>query len=132
MTAMGYYPYPYPYPGYGPPPAQPQRSASDLGGSITMIVLTVLSWAFAAFFGLFLLAFLDHCPPATCSADGAMLAIGSALLVAAGIAVIGVTITVVRLVRRKTDWPIALGTLLLCLAAYLCGIVGYFASVGAS
>jgi hypothetical protein len=128
MAVMGYYP--YPYPGYGPPPPQAQRSPSDLGGSITLIVLTVLSWGFAAFFGLFLLAFLDHCPPATCSADGAMLAIGSALLVAAVIAVIGVTITVVRLVRRKTAWPIALGTLLLCLAAYVCGIVGYFVSVG--
>ncbi|MCH9730033.1 MAG: hypothetical protein K0U84_10230 [Actinomycetia bacterium] len=53
-------------------------------------------------------------------------------MVAAGIAVSGVTITVVRLVRRTTAWPIALGTLLLRLAAYLCSIVGYFASVGAT
>ncbi len=128
--AYGYHPgY---YPGNYPTPAPVQRSGGDLGGSITLIVLTVLSWGFAAFFGLFLLAFLDHCPPATCSADGAMMAIGSALLASAAIGVIGVTVTVIRLVRRKTAWPVALAMFLLCLVAYVLGMVGYFLAVGSS
>ena len=70
---MGY-PYPPPY-----PPAKPPRSGTDLTVSIITMVLIVLLGGLAGFMGVFSLAFLDHCPPATCSVDGAVTAVMTAL-----------------------------------------------------
>jgi len=93
-------------------------------------MLTVLLGAAAAFFGLFSLAFLDHCPPATCSVDGAVNAVFTSLLIAGGIGVVGVGLTVVALVWRKPGWPFALATFALCALAVFLGGVGYTAAVG--
>ncbi|MCV7151123.1 hypothetical protein H7I57_07470 [Mycobacterium pyrenivorans] len=117
------------YPGY-PPPAKPPRSGADLAISIAALTLTVLLGAAAAFFGLFSLAFLDHCPPETCSVDGAVNAVFTSLLIAGGIGVVGVGLTVVALVRRKRGWPFAIATLALCALAVFLGGVGYTAAVG--
>lgn len=118
------------YPGYPVTPAQPRRSGPDVAISIVTLLLTVLLGAAAAFFGVFSLAFLDHCPPATCSVDGAVNAVFTALLAAAGIGVVGAVVTIVALVRRKTAWPFAVGTFTLCAVALLLGVVGYSAAVG--
>ncbi|MGE0221505.1 hypothetical protein [Mycolicibacterium sp.] len=125
---MGHPGYPG-YPGY-PPPAPPPRSGADIAISIVAMVFTVLLAAVAAFFGLFSLAFLDHCPPATCSIDGAVSAVFTSLLVAGGIGVVGMVLTVVQLVRRKPGWPFAVGTLALCVLTVFLGGVGYAAAVG--
>lgn len=117
------------YPGY-PPPARRPRSGADIAISITALVLTAALGAIAAFFGVFSLAFLDSCPPATCSAEGAVNAVLTSLLVAGGIGVVGLVVTVVQLVRRKTGWPFAVATLVLCVAAVVLGGVGYVAAVG--
>lgn len=118
------------YPGYPPPPAAPQRSVADMVVSIVVLLLTVLFGAAAAFFGVFSLAFLDHCPPETCSVDGAVEAVFMSLAAAAGIGLVGLIVTVVQLIRRKTAWPFAVGTLLLCALSVFFGIVGYSAAVG--
>lgn len=118
------------YPGYPPPPPKPPRSGADLAISITAVTLTVLLGAAAAFFGLFSLAFLDSCPAATCSVEGAVNAVVTALLVAAGIGVLGIVVTVVQLVRRQRAWPFAVATLVLCAVAVFVGGAGYVASVG--
>lgn len=112
-----------------PPPTKPQRSGADLAISIAALTLTVLFGAAAAVFGLFSLAFLDSCPPATCSAEGAVYAVLTSLLVAAGIAVIGLVLTIVALVRRKVAWPFGVGTLLLCVLTVFLGGAGYIAAV---
>lgn len=98
--------------------------------SIVVMVLTVLFGGGAALMGFFLLAFLDHCPPDTCSVDGAVTAVGTAVMAAAAIALVGFTITIVALIRRKTAWPFALGTFVLCAVAFAIGGVGYDAAVG--
>ncbi len=118
------------YPGYAGPPAAPPRSGADIAISIAALLLTVVFGAAAAFFGLFSLAFLDHCPPATCSVDGAVTAVFTSLLCAAGIGLVGLIVTVVQLIRRKTAWPFAVGTLALCVLAVALGVVGYSAAVG--
>jgi hypothetical protein len=56
------------YPGY--PPPKPPIAATDLWVSIGALVLTVLFGMVAAVMGLFSLAFLDYCPPESCSAEG--------------------------------------------------------------
>lgn len=106
-------------------------SGGDLAISITTLIITVLLGAVAAVFGLFSLAFLDHCPPQTCSVDGAVTAVGTALLIAFAVGVLGLVATVIQLFRRKRGWPFAVATLLLCTLAVFLGGVGYAMAVGA-
>jgi hypothetical protein len=113
-----------------PRPPKPPVSGADIAVSVTVLVLTALMIAAAAVLGLFSLAFLDHCPPATCSADGAVSAVFNALLVAVGIGVVGLIVTVVQLIRRKRGWPFATATLVLCAVAFVFGGVAYSAAVG--
>jgi hypothetical protein len=118
--------------GYPPPAPQekPPRSGLDLGISIATMVITVLFGAFVAFIGVFSLAFLDTCPPATCSAGGAVTAVMSTVLALGGIAIIGIVLTIIALVRRKRAWPCAVGMFGLCVIACVAGIVGYVAATG--
>ena len=119
-----------PYPGVPPPPATPPRSAADTTISIVVLVFTALLGIGAVFMGIFSLAFLDYCPPATCSADGAVTAVMSALAVAALVGLAGMIVTIVRLVRHKTAWPFAVGTLGLCLVVLFFGGMAYSVAVG--
>jgi len=129
---MTYHPYPGPgypaYPGY--PPAKPKVSTADLTVSIIVMVLTALLSTTAGFLGLLSLAFLDYCPPETCSAEGAVGAVLTALAIAGLVTVAGIIVTIVQLVRRKVAWPFAVGTLVLCLVVLAMGGVGYIAAVG--
>jgi hypothetical protein len=106
-------------------------SGADLAISITALIITVLLGAVAAVFGLFSLAFLDHCPPESCSVDGAVTAVGTALLIAFAVGVVGLVVTVIQLFRRKRGWPFAVATLVLCMLAVFLGGVGYAMAVGA-
>jgi hypothetical protein len=119
---------------YGYPPSPPQgkppMSGADLGISIAAIVFTVLFGAFVAFIGIFSLAFLDTCPPATCSAGGAVTAVLTTVLALAGIGIIGIVLTIIALVRRKRAWPYAIGMFGLCVLACVAGTVGYVAATG--
>jgi hypothetical protein len=112
------------------PPSKPPRSVTDLWVSIAVLVLTVLMGGVGAVFGLFSLAFLDYCPPESCSVDGAVTAVMTALLIAAVVGIIGLIITVVQLVRRKPAWPFAVGTLVVCAVVLAGGAVGYASAVG--
>jgi uncharacterized BrkB/YihY/UPF0761 family membrane protein len=119
------------YPSY-PPPRPPKRpvATADLLISIGTLVLTVALGVVAGAMGLFSLAFLDHCPPETCSVEGAVNAVGTALIVAFGVGVVGLALTIVALVRRKPGWPFAVGTFVLCAVAIFLGGVGYASAVG--
>jgi hypothetical protein len=114
-----------------PAPAKPPISAADLTISIISLVLTLLLGGSAAVIGFFLLAFLDYCPPETCSADGAVTAVGLSVIVAVVVGLVGLVVTIVQLVRRSPAWPFAVGTLLLCGVICAFGFAGYFAAVGA-
>src|SRR5215217_4219899 len=85
------------YPSY-PPPQHPKPSVAthDLLISIGALILTLALGVVAAAMGLFSLAFLDHCPPASCSVEGAVNAVGMALIIAFGIGVVGLA-TIIQL-----------------------------------
>jgi hypothetical protein len=117
------------YPSYPPPPRKPPISTADLWVSIGALVVTVVFGGAAAVMGLFSLAFLDYCPPESCSADGAATAVGIALLAAFAIGVVGLVVTVIQLVRRKPGWPFAVATFVLCALAVVLGGVGYAVAV---
>lgn len=93
------------------------------------MVMTVLMVGGGAVMGVFSLAFLDHCPPETCSVDGAVTASMTTVAVAGLIAVAGIITTIVRLMTRKTAWPFAVGTLAICLAVFFLGAMAYTAAV---
>jgi hypothetical protein len=119
------------YPSYPPPlPAKPPIATTDLVISIGALILTVAFGVVAAAMGLFSLAFLDYCPPATCSAEGAVTAVGIALLAAFAVGVVGLVVTVIQLVRHKPGWPFAVATFVLCALAVVLGGVGYAMAVG--
>jgi hypothetical protein len=113
-----------------PPPRKPPIAPADLWVSIGVLILTAAFGAVAATMGLFMLAFLDYCPPESCSADGAVTAVGTALLSAFAIGVVGLVVTVIQLVRRKPGWPFAVATFGLCVLAVVLGGVGYSVAVG--
>ena len=117
------------YPSY-PPPPKPPIATGDLAVSIGALILTVVFGGAAAVMGLFSLAFLDYCPPERCSAEGAVTAVGIALLAAFAIGVVGLVVTVVQLYRRKPGWPFAVATFVLCALAVGLGVVGYAMAVG--
>ena len=75
-------------------PVKP-RAQGDLVISVVALVLVVLLGAAAAVMGLFSLAFLDYCPPESCSADGAVTAVGTALMIAFVVGLIGLVVTIV-------------------------------------
>lgn len=124
-------------PGMGHPaspltrPAKPRVSGPDLAISIVALILTLMLGVVAAVFGLFSLAFLDHCPPESCSADNAFTAVATALLIAIVIGVIGLVVTIIRLHSRRPGWPFGIATLVLCTIAFILGGVGYAVAVGA-
>jgi len=94
------------HPGYPPPRLpKPPIASTDLWVSIGALIVTVAFGVVAAAMGLFSLAFLDYCPPESCSAEGAATAVGTALLAAFAIGVVGLLVTVVQLYRRKPGWP---------------------------
>lgn len=119
------------HPPWPPAPAKPPIPAADLTISIVALVLTVALGGCAAVMGLFLVAFIDHCPPETCSIDGAVTAVGTALMIAFVVGLAGTVVTIVQLVRRSPAWPFAVGTLVLCGVICVLGAVGYGIAVGA-
>jgi hypothetical protein len=117
--------------GYAGRPPKPPMSGTDLAVSIAALILTVLLGIAAAGFGMFSLAFLDYCPPESCSAEKAFTAVTTALVIAAAIGAVGLTVTIVALYRRARAWPFAIATFVLCLIAFVLGGVGYAVAVGA-
>jgi hypothetical protein len=119
------------HPSYPPPrPPKPPVVTTDLVVSIGALILTVAFGVVAAAMGVFSLAFLDHCPPESCSTEGAVTAVGTALLAAFAIGVVGLAVTVIQLSRRKPGWPFAVATFVLCALAVVLGGVGYTMAVG--
>lgn len=114
-----------------PAPAKRPISAADLVISIILLVLTLLLGGSATVMGFFLLAFLDSCPPETCSAEDAVTAVGVSLIVAVVVGIVGLVVTIVQLVRRSPAWPFAVGTLVLCGVICAFGVAGYISAVGA-
>ncbi len=115
---------------YGYPPPKPRASGIDIAVSITALVLTVAGGGVAAFFGVFFMAFTDHCPPETCDIDAGVTAMFTGFTVAAVMWLAGTTLTIVAMVRRAAAWPFAIGTLALCALACVAGIGGYLVAVG--
>lgn len=102
----------------------------DIAASITLLVVAWALFACYAVIGLFLLAFIDHCPTESCSTDDAFdaLALGGVGILAV-LAALSVW-AVVRMVRRRRSWWVGLVGILAVAAGAALGVVGYGAAVG--
>ena len=122
----------YPGPPWAPPPLPPppQRSAADVTVSIIVMAITVFTGGAGAVMGLFSLAFLDHCPPESCSANAAVSVVMTTVGVAALIALTGLIVTIARLGARKKAWPFAVGTMTAMLVVFFLGAMAYTVAVG--
>lgn len=130
ISDMGYPTPPWPPPPWPPPPPPPPpRNAADVAISIIIMIITVLVGGAGAVMGFFSLAFLDYCPPESCSVDGAVTTAMVTVGIAALIVLTGVVLTIVRLGARKPAWPFALGTLAACLGVFFLGATAYVAVV---
>jgi uncharacterized BrkB/YihY/UPF0761 family membrane protein len=83
-------------------------SGWDVAATSTLLVVTVAAVALATLLQLFSIAFIDYCPPETCDSTAGVVSqlvvFGAMGLVALAAVVIGV----VRLVRRRRAWWVAL------------------------
>lgn len=109
---------------------QPRLNGWDVAVSAAALVVAVAVASISAVAGLFWLLFLDYCPPETCSAENAWIAVCVALAVAALVTVIGGMVTIARIARRTIAWPVACGTLILCAGACAIGFAGYVSATG--
>lgn len=115
----------------GPPgvPATRLRTADAVVSAVALVVAAAVI-AMGVLGGVFLLAFLDDCPQPRCSPGGAWTAIVASLAVGAVVGLGGLALSVQRIVRRRTAWPFAVLTLVVCAVAVGVGFVAYRLAVG--
>jgi hypothetical protein len=95
-----------------------------------MLVLAVGAVVVGAAAQLFLAAFTDYCPKATCNESGAFFALSITWPITLVILVAGVVAAIILLALRRRAWWVALVTLLLVSAGGIVGILLYIGNVG--
>ncbi|WP_232677137.1 hypothetical protein [Nocardioides sp. R-C-SC26] len=104
-------------------------STGDRVVSIVLIIGLVLTWALGSFLAFFFLVFLDYCPEATCSVDGAVTASLGTIAGTAPVTVVTVVATIVQLARGRRAWLVALLGELVLIGGFVAGFVAYSAAV---
>jgi hypothetical protein len=95
-----------------------------------MLVLAVGSVLVGAAAQLFLAAFTDYCPKATCNEAGAFFALSITWPITLAILVVGVVAAIILLALRRRAWWVALATLILVSAGGILGVLLYIGNVG--
>lgn len=116
----------------GPRAAAPKRPLIlwDVVVSAVALVVAGMIVALGVFAAVFLLAFLDYCPPQSCSTSGAVVAVGGAVVVAVAAGAAGLAVTVLRILDRRISWPFSVVTLAVCAVAIGFGMISYLDAVG--
>ncbi|BBG01097.1 hypothetical protein C8E95_6315 [Pseudonocardia autotrophica] len=102
----------------------------DVALSGIALALTGMLVALGVFGGIFLMAFLDYCPPKTCSSSRILVSVAGSLVVAAAAGIAGLAMTVLRIVERRVSWPFALITLAIVATAIGFGAADYTSAIG--
>ena len=106
------------------------RKGWDVAVSVVLLVLAAAVGIVGGIVAFVSVAFLDNCPPESCSVDGAVSAQFTAALVVILAFVVGLIATIVTLATRRRGWWVALLTVVVLVVVWLLGFVGYFAAVG--
>ncbi|MGN6125964.1 MAG: hypothetical protein ACTHON_05325 [Humibacter sp.] len=102
----------------------------DIVLSIVVWVMTGALIGIATFVALFGLAFIDYCPPASCSANGALLSLMVAGVASVVVALAGLAGGLVLIVQHRISWWVTVGAFVLCLACWVAGFVGAAKAIG--
>jgi hypothetical protein len=105
------------------------RKGWDIALSVFLLVLAATAGIVGAALAVVALAFSDSCMTVTCDVDAAVSAQFSAALVVILAFAVGLIATIVALATRRRGWWIALLTVVVVLAIWVLGFVGYFTAV---
>ncbi|MFP5072492.1 hypothetical protein ACLFMI_22850 [Pseudonocardia nantongensis] len=102
----------------------------DVALSGCALALTGMLIALGMFGGVFLVAFLDYCPPKTCSSSQILVSVAGSLAVAVAAGIAGLAMTVLRIVERRISWPFAVIALVITVVAIAFGALDYVSAIG--
>ncbi|WP_139317195.1 MULTISPECIES: hypothetical protein [unclassified Pseudonocardia] len=102
----------------------------DVALSGIALTVTGMLIALGVFGAVFLVAFLDYCPPPACSSSRLLVSVAGSLAVAVAAGIAGLAMTVLRIVERRLSWPFALVTLAITTVAIGVGTAGYTSAIG--
>ncbi|GAB3611163.1 MULTISPECIES: hypothetical protein [Humibacter] len=101
------------------------------------IIISVVVWlvtgafiSIASFAAIFGLAFLDYCPPQSCSSEAAVACLFAAGAASVVVALAGFVGGLVRMLRRASSWWITLGAFVLCVACWMVGFISAWRAIG--
>lgn len=112
------------------PTAPRPRAVWDIVLSIVFLVAAVVTALIGAVSQVFILAFTDYCPPATCHIDQGTNSVFATWIVIAVVLLVSIVLTIVLLVRRRRAWWVALIGLVLVIIGAIVGFVMYITAVG--
>jgi uncharacterized BrkB/YihY/UPF0761 family membrane protein len=107
-----------------------QRVVWDVVLTVILLVATFITLLVSVFFDLFAVAFTDYCPE-PCHAGAGIAVVFTVWICSAVIAVLGTITSIIRLVRRRRAWWVALITIVLVIVGSVAafwlyaGIVNY-------
>lgn len=101
------------------------------------IIVSVMIWlmtgAFigvSAFIAIFSLAFIDYCPPQSCSSEAAFSCLFAAGVASVVVAIGGFVGGLIRILRRAPSWWVSVGAFVLCLICWAGGFISAARAVG--
>lgn len=101
----------------------------DIVVSLTVLLVSGGFLVVAAVIDLIFAALVGSCPVRTCSAGAAVASLGISWFVMFLLVIIGAVLTIVRVVRRRRAWWIALLAFVLVVAIWITGFVLYSTAV---
>jgi hypothetical protein len=104
----------------------------DIVVSIVLMVVAALTALVGGFLQLFVFAFTDDCPPATCHIDQATNDIFTTWAIVGFVFVASIVVTIVLLVKRRRGWWVAMIGLLAVIAGGVVAFALYSTAVGYS
>jgi uncharacterized BrkB/YihY/UPF0761 family membrane protein len=107
-----------------------QRAVWDIILSVVFLVLAVGGALVGAVSQVFILAFTDYCPQTTCHINEAVNSVFVTWAVIAVVLLASIVATIVRLIRRRRGWWVALIGAVVVYVGALVGFVLYVSAVG--
>jgi hypothetical protein len=112
-----------------PTVAKVQRVVWDLVLTIILLVATFLTLVISAFFDIFIFAFTDVCP-APCHVDQGIATVFVVLACMAAVTLAATVFSIIRLIRRRQAWWVALTALVLVGIGGILAFVLYTSIIG--
>lgn len=106
-----------------------QRAVWDVVLTIILLVATFLILVVSAVFDLFAVAFTDTCPE-PCHAGAGVAVVFTVWICSGVVALVGTIASIIRLVRRRRAWWVALATMLLVMVGSIAAFWLYASIIG--